>query len=172
MTAAIAMTAFLLALTPWVMTAIPTIKAFKRTRIAASAKPLIVTGLAVILASYIIGFIMSFAERVADLPDVISIGDALSNSAYIARWSITLGPKVPGSPAQSGESKERTFESTFVIAVRKPRRKAKSGAPQSKKLTPQRQPPTLANGNRRRRQGTAKPPRSQQATPRTKSLNS
>ena len=103
MTAAIAMTAFLLALTPWVMIAIPAIKAFKRTGIAASAKPLIVTGLAVILASYIIGFIplivtglavilasymigfiISFAERVADLPDVISIGDALSNSAYIA----------------------------------------------------------------------------------------
>ena len=84
MTAAIAMTAFLLALTPWVMIAIPAIKAFKRTGIAASAKPLIVTGLAVILASYMIGFIIPFAERVADLPAVISIGDALSSSAYFA----------------------------------------------------------------------------------------
>ena len=35
-------------------------------------------------------------------------------------------------PAQAGESKERTFESTFVITLRKPHRKAKSGAPQSK----------------------------------------
>ena len=38
-------------------------------------------------------------------------------------------------PAQAGESKERTFESTFMIALRKPRRKAKSVAPQSKKVS-------------------------------------
>ena len=39
------------------------------------------------------------------------------------------------APVQAGESKERTFESTFVITLRKPRRKAKSGAPQSKKAS-------------------------------------
>ena len=38
-------------------------------------------------------------------------------------------------PYQAGYSKERTFESTFVIAVRKRRRKAKSGEPQSKKAS-------------------------------------
>ena len=37
--------------------------------------------------------------------------------------------------AKAGESKERTFESTFVITLRKPRRKAKSVAPQSKKAS-------------------------------------
>ena len=37
--------------------------------------------------------------------------------------------------SQEGESKERTFESTFVIALRKRRRKAKSGEPQSKKTS-------------------------------------
>ena len=38
-------------------------------------------------------------------------------------------------PMQAGESKERTFESTFVIALRKQRRKAKSAEPQSKKAS-------------------------------------
>ena len=39
----------------------------------------------------------------------------------------------PPSRKQTGDSKERTFESTLVIAVGKPRRKAKAGTPQSKK---------------------------------------
>ena len=37
--------------------------------------------------------------------------------------------------AHSGDSKERTFESTFVIVVPKPRRKPKAGAPQSRKAS-------------------------------------
>ena len=50
-------------------------------------------------------------------------------------------------PAQPGDSKERTFESTFVIPVRKRRRKAKSGEPQSKKAS---SPAPTANTRKRK----------------------
>ena len=36
-------------------------------------------------------------------------------------------------PAQAGDSKERTFDTTFVLALRKPRKKPKAGTRRSKK---------------------------------------
>ena len=50
-------------------------------------------------------------------------------------------------PKREGDSKERTFESTFVITLRKPRRKAKSGAPQSKEAN---SPAPTANTRKRK----------------------
>ncbi len=57
-------------------------------------------------------------------------------------------PTVSDEPfVQPGDSKERTFESTFVIPVRKRRRKAKSGEPQSKKAS---SPAPTANTSKRK----------------------
>ena len=63
-----------------------------------------------------------------------------------------------GAPSQEGDSKERTFESTFVITLRKPRRKAKSVAPQSKKAS---SPAPTANTRKRK---TAKASRNGKTT--------
>ena len=58
-----------------------------------------------------------------------------------------LPEHTPHQPAQAGESKERTFESTFVIALHTQRRKAKSGEPQSKKAN---SPAPTANTRKRK----------------------
>ena len=89
-----------------------------------------------------------------------------------ARRDASADIKRCNAPAQAGESKERTFESTFVITLRKPRRKAKSGAPQSKKAS------SLAPTDKTRKRKPAKASRNgktttvRRTTPKTLSLNS
>ena len=61
-------------------------------------------------------------------------GGVTVTGSHVARHRIDLG-RNDNKPQQTGDSKERTFESPFVITVRQPRIKAKAGAPQSKKAS-------------------------------------
>ena len=50
----------------------------------------------------------------------------------LPQGSARFGTPKGTNTVQTGESKERTFESTFVIVMGKPRRKPKDDASQSK----------------------------------------